>query len=96
MFVANTHSAEKRNRQAIKRNGRNNAVKTKLRGALKAAREAVASGDKAKATAAVIAATSALDRAASKGVLHRKNASRHVARLQHLATKGPAPKAATK
>jgi small subunit ribosomal protein S20 len=94
--VANTHSAEKRNRQAIKRKGRNTAVKTIVRGALKAAREAVASGDKAKATAAVIVATAALDKAASKGVLHRKNASRHVARLQHLAAKPAAPKAATK
>lgn len=89
--MANTHSAVKRNQQALKRNARNSAVKVKVRTALKAAREAIASGDKDKAKVAVIAASAAFDKAASKGVLHKRNASRHVARLAALAAKGPAP-----
>ena len=83
--MANTPSAEKRNRKALKQNARNNAVKTAVRGALKSAREAIAKGDAAAAKAAVVAATTQLDKAASKGVLHRRNASRHVARLAHQA-----------
>jgi small subunit ribosomal protein S20 len=85
--VANTHSAEKRNRQATKRNLRNTAVKSAVKTALKKAREAIATGDKVKASAAVIAATTILDKAATKGVLHARNASRHVARLANLAAK---------
>jgi small subunit ribosomal protein S20 len=81
--VANTRSAEKRNRQALKRRARNSAVKKAVRSAIKKAREAIASGDAARAQEAVKAATRALDRAASRGVLHRRNASRHVARLAH-------------
>ncbi|MEW5739274.1 MAG: 30S ribosomal protein S20 [Myxococcota bacterium] len=81
--MANTRSAEKRNRQAQKRNLRNSAVKSSVKTALKKAREAIASGDAAKAKEAVKAATRALDQAASKGVLHARNASRHVARLAH-------------
>jgi small subunit ribosomal protein S20 len=84
-YVANTHSAVKRNRQAIKRKARNSAVKTAVKTALKKAREAVAKGDAAVIQAAVVAATTQLDKAASKGVLHARNASRHVARLNHLA-----------
>jgi small subunit ribosomal protein S20 len=83
--VANTHSAVKRNRKAIKRNARNGAVKSAVRTALKKAREAIAKGDPALAQAAVIAATTQLDKAASKGVLHARNAARHVARLSHQA-----------
>jgi small subunit ribosomal protein S20 len=85
--VANTHSAVKRNRKALKRNARNTAVKSSVKTALKKAREAIAGGDKEKAKSAVVAATTALDKAAAKGVLHSKNASRHVSRLNQLAAK---------
>lgn len=83
--MANTHSAVKRNRKAIKKNARNGAVKSAVRTALKKAREAIAKGDPVAAKALVIAATTQLDKAASKGVLHARNASRHVARLSHQA-----------
>jgi small subunit ribosomal protein S20 len=85
--VANTKSAEKRNRQALKRNARNSAVKTSVKTAIKAAREAINSGDKTKASAALAAATSALGKAATKGVLHARNASRRIGRLSHEASK---------
>lgn len=88
--MANTSSADKRNRQSLKRKARNSAVKTKVRTALKKAREALASGDTSKAKDAVKAATRELDRAATRGVLHARNASRHVARLAKASAAKPA------
>ena len=81
--MANTRSAQKRNRQAIKRRARNQSVTTQVKGAIKKAREALAAGDKKKADEAVRLATRAIDRAASKGVLHARNAARRVGRLAH-------------
>ena len=92
--MANTKSAVKRNRQAQKRNARNSAVKSTVKNAIKAARAAIASGDAAKAKTAVSAASSALDMAATKGVLHSKNASRRIGRLAHEASKKLAAPAA--
>jgi small subunit ribosomal protein S20 len=82
--VANTRSAQKRARQTIKRAARNSTVRSALKGAVKKAREAVASGDKAKADAAFREATSMIDRARAKGIIHARNASRRVSRLAHL------------
>lgn len=83
--MANTRSAQKRARQTVKRSARNSTVRTSLKGAIKKAREAVASGDKAKAEAAFREATAMIDRARSKGIIHARNASRRVSRLAHLA-----------
>jgi small subunit ribosomal protein S20 len=83
--VANTKSAQKRNRQALKRRARNQAVRTQVKSAVKRAREALAAKNPAKAQEALRAAARTLDRAASKGVLHKKNASRRIARLFHAA-----------
>jgi len=79
--VANTKSAQKRNRQALKRRARNQAVRTQVKSAVKKAREALASKDPARLQEALRAAARTLDKAASKGVLHAKNASRRIARL---------------
>ena len=83
--MANTKSAQKRNRQALKRRARNQAVRTQVKSAVKRAREALAAKDPAKAQDALRAAARTLDKAASKGVLHKKNASRRIARLFHAA-----------
>lgn len=83
--MANTKSAQKRNRQALKRRARNQAVRTQVKSAVKRAREALAAKNPAKAQEALRAAARTLDRAASKGVLHKKNASRRIARLFHAA-----------
>lgn len=85
--MANTKSAVKRNRQALKRNARNSAVKSNVKNAIKAARAAISGGDQATAKTALAKATSALDMAATKGVLHSKNASRRIGRLAHEASK---------
>ena len=79
--MANTKSAQKRNRQALRRRARNQAVRTQVKSAVKKAREALALKDPAKFQEALRAAARTLDRAASKGVLHKKNASRRIARL---------------
>jgi small subunit ribosomal protein S20 len=54
---------------------RNKAVKSQLRTAVRATREAVAAGDKDKATAALAVASKRLDKAASKGVIHKNQAA---------------------
>jgi small subunit ribosomal protein S20 len=81
--VANHPSSEKRNRQRIKRTIRNRSIKTAFRTLVKTVREAVTKGDKAAAATALAHATSALDSAVTKGVLHRSTASRSVSRLTH-------------
>ncbi len=90
--MANTKSAQKRNRVAQKRRLRNAAVRTSVRTAIKNAREAIASKDPQKATEAIRAAAHTLDRAASKGVLHAKNAARRIARLAHSLAAQATPK----
>jgi small subunit ribosomal protein S20 len=92
--LANTASAEKRNRQAQKRRARNVAVRTSVKGAVKKVRDALEKGDPAAAKGALRAAEKALDGAASKGVLHRNTASRRISRLAHAVAKAGAAPAA--
>jgi small subunit ribosomal protein S20 len=73
--VANTKSAIKRMKQAEARRLRNRAVRTRVRGALKAARTALAT-QPAEAPSAVLEAVRALDRAVTRGVVHRNTAAR--------------------
>ena len=88
--MANTASAEKRNRQAQKRRARNVGVRTGVKSAVKKVRDALDKGDATGAKAALKAAERSLDRAASKGVLHRNAASRRIARLAHAVAKASA------
>jgi small subunit ribosomal protein S20 len=81
--LANTRSAEKRSEQAEKRRLRNVQVRSRVKSAVKKVRDLLASGDKAGAQAALLAASKAMDTAASKGVLHRNAASRRISRLAH-------------
>jgi small subunit ribosomal protein S20 len=79
--MANHPSAEKRNRQRIKRTVRNRGVRSAVRTALKKARTALATGDQAAAAPLVRAASIALAKAASKNVLHPRAASRTTSRI---------------
>jgi small subunit ribosomal protein S20 len=81
--VANHASALKRHRQSEKRRLRNRALKTRLRHVVREVRSAVASGDPERAGKTLALATTALDKAVTKGVLHRNSASRRIARLAH-------------
>ncbi len=74
-------SAIKRNRQSVKRQDRNRLIVTSMRTQVRKTREAIASGDNEKATAELKAATKALHKAATKGVLHKNAADRRVGRL---------------
>jgi len=80
--MANHPSAEKRNRQRINRSTRNRGVRSAVRTAIKKARTAVAAGDPKKAAEPVREAASALARAASRGVLHKRTAARQTSRIQ--------------
>ena len=79
--MANHPSAEKRNRQRIKRALRNRSIKSNVRSAVKSVRAALAGKDKKQAQEALKKAISALDSAASKGAVHPSAASRTVSRL---------------
>ena len=79
--MANHPSAEKRNRQRIKRTLRNRGVASAVRTQVKAVRTAIHAKDVAAATAALKIATVAIDKAATKGVVHPKAASRTISRL---------------
>ncbi|GFM33976.1 30S ribosomal protein S20 [Desulfovibrio subterraneus] len=79
--MANHKSAIKRHRQSLKRAARNRAMKTRVRNTVKAVRAAVQLKDKDQAMALLGTASSILDKAATKGVIHWKNASRNISRL---------------
>jgi small subunit ribosomal protein S20 len=79
--LANIKSAKKRIVVAQVRTERNKAIKSGVKTAIKKVNAAVEAGDKAAASAALVAATSEINSAASKGVYHKNNASRKVSRL---------------
>ncbi|WP_062348102.1 30S ribosomal protein S20 [Herbidospora yilanensis] len=73
--MANIKSQIKRNRQNEKARQRNKAVKSSLKTAVRKFREAAESGDAAAASAAMQAASRQLDKAVSKGVIHKNQAA---------------------
>jgi small subunit ribosomal protein S20 len=73
--LANTKSALKRMRQSEKRRVRNRTVRSRVRTAVKTARTALETTG-ADARAAVLEAIRTLDKAVSKGVIHRNTAAR--------------------
>ena len=79
--MANHASAIKRHRQSVKRAERNQAVRTRVRTAIKKLRTTIASGDAQAAQRDLPAVARMLDKAVSKGVLPRNNASRRLSRL---------------
>jgi len=73
--VANIKSQIKRNRQNDAAHERNKSVKSALKSAVRKFREAAAAGDKEKAHELARAASKKLDKAASKGVIHKNQAA---------------------
>ena len=73
--MANIKSQIKRIGTNNKANERNKAIKSQLRTAIRATREAVAAGDKDQAQAALLVAAKRLDKATSKGVIHKNQAA---------------------
>ena len=85
--MANIKSQIKRNRSNAKRAERNKAVRTSLKTSTKKVRAAVAAGDSEGAVARQREAARALDKAASKGVVHKRTAARRKSRLAKAANK---------
>ncbi|QBR91655.1 30S ribosomal protein S20 [Nocardioides euryhalodurans] len=73
--MANIKSQIKRNKQNEKRHERNKSVKTGLKSAVRKFREAAEAGDKDAAVAAGRDASRKLDKAVSKGVIHKNQAA---------------------
>jgi len=80
--LANHKSALKRHRQSLKRRARNRISKTRIKNTVKAVRLAIEEKDSAKALEALKEASSILDRAARKNVIHSRQAQRRISRLQ--------------
>jgi small subunit ribosomal protein S20 len=85
--MANHRSAEKRNRQSIQHRERNKHRRSMVRNAVKRARQAMETGG-SEAAARVHDAERLLRRAASRGVLHKRTASRTVSRLYLALARG--------
>ncbi len=79
--MANHASAIKRHKQSEKRRLRNAGVKSSLRTVVKKVKEAQEAGKADEAKANLQKAVSELDKAVTKGVIHRNNASRKISRL---------------
>lgn len=79
--MANTKSAKKAARQTIRRTAANKMRRSRMRSSARKVEEAIASGDKAAAQAALREAEPILARTAQKGLVHRNAASRKVSRL---------------
>ena len=79
--MANTKSALKRIRQNVKLRVHNRHYRNRTRTLIKQAREAIESGDVNEAREATDRAVRDLDKLASRGVVHKRNASRRKSRL---------------
>lgn len=80
-------SALKRHRQSLKARERNKMMKTRVKNAVKAVRLAIDSADAEATATALQNATSILDKAAGKKVMHWRSASRRISRLSIAASK---------
>ena len=79
--LANIKSAKKRIEVIDKKTLRNKMIKSKVKTVIKKVEAAIAAGDKEAAQANLLVAISEIEKAASKGVYHKNNASRKVSRL---------------
>ena len=82
--LANIKSAKKRILVTETKTARNKAIRSEVKTSIKKVEAAVAAKDKAAAQAALVAATTEIDKACTKGVYHKNNAARKVSRLAKL------------
>lgn len=85
--MANIKSAKKRILVNRTKADRNKAIKSGVKTAVKKVNAAIEANDKAAASAALLSATSIIDKAATKGVYHKNTASRKVSRLAQAINK---------
>lgn len=74
-------SAIKRHRQSVKRQARNQTIRIRVRHTVRELRETIAKKDVATAEAKLRSVTATVQKAVTKGVLHRNNADRRISRL---------------
>jgi small subunit ribosomal protein S20 len=79
--MANTKSAKKAARKITRRTEINKARRSRMRNFLRGVEDAIGTGDQAAARASLKAAEPEIMRAAQKGIVHRRTASRKVSRL---------------
>ena len=79
--MAHHKSAEKRIRQPVVATARNRTNNSRMKSAVKKAEVAIASGNKAEAEAALMAAMPELARGVLTGVVHKNTAARKMSRL---------------
>ena len=85
--MANIKSAKKRILVNRTKAERNKAIKSGVKTSVKKVTAAIDANDKEAAKAALLAATSTIDKAVSKGVFHKNTASRKVSRLAQAVNK---------
>lgn len=85
--MANIKSAKKRVLVTKTKTERNKSIKSRVKTYVKKVDAAIAKGDKEVAQAALLAATSEIDKAQRKGVYHKNTASRKVSRLAQAVNK---------
>ena len=81
--MANTKSAKKAARKIARRTEINKGRRSHMRSSMRKVEEAIATGNRETALAALQAAEPVIMRAAQKGVVHKHTASRKVSRLTH-------------
>jgi small subunit ribosomal protein S20 len=79
--MANIKSQIKRNRQNVRRNERNRAIRSEMKTRAKLTIAAAEAGDADRANAALAEAQKRFDMAVTKGVIHKNTAARRKARL---------------
>ena len=79
--MANIKSAKKRILVNETRAARNKAIRSKVKTSIKKVEASISAGDMAAAQANLVNAISEIEKAASKGVYHKNNASRKVSRI---------------
>ncbi|MFO7245419.1 MAG: 30S ribosomal protein S20 [Thermaerobacter sp.] len=82
--MPNTRSAEKRLRQTRVRTLRNRIYKSRVKTFIRRFEEALAEGDRERAAELLRKASSVIDKAAKKGVIHANAAARRKSRLYRL------------
>ncbi|MFY2859537.1 30S ribosomal protein S20 [Mycobacterium sp. THU-M104] len=85
--MANIKSQQKRNRTNERARLRNKSVKSSLRTAVRAFREAAHTGDKDKAAELLVETNRKLDKAAGKGVIHKNQAANRKSALARVLNK---------
>jgi small subunit ribosomal protein S20 len=85
--MANIKSAKKRIKVIAKKTQRNRMIKSQVKTAIKKVMTAVESANLEEAKTALVSATSSIDKAATKGIFHKKTAARKKSNLAKLVNK---------